>query len=98
MSILGQGINALFAKVLGNSLAPKRIFNAILHSLFSAAAELASLRHPRRPTSSGPLEERIPKAKSAMVAAAISQNLLTVDLPLKSDRISIPEFLGNLTE
>jgi hypothetical protein len=61
--------------VLGNSLAPNRIFNAILHSLFSAAAELAALRHPRRPTSSGSLEERIPKAKSDTVAAAISQNI-----------------------
>jgi hypothetical protein len=28
-----------------------------------------------RPTSSGSLEERIPKAKSDMVAAAISQNI-----------------------
>jgi hypothetical protein len=58
---------------LGNSLAPNRIFNAILHSPFSAAAELAPLRHPRRPTSSGSLEGRITKAKSSMVATAISQ-------------------------
>jgi hypothetical protein len=36
------------------------------------------------------LEERIPKAKSAMVAAAISQNLLIVDLPLRSDKIVLP--------
>jgi hypothetical protein len=61
--------------VFGNSLALNRIFNAILHSLFSAAAQLASLRHARRPTSSGFLEERIPKAKSDMVASAISQSL-----------------------
>jgi hypothetical protein len=60
---------------LGNSLAPHRIFNAILRLLFSAAAELAPLTHPRRPTSSGSLEEQTEKAKSSMVAAAISQNL-----------------------
>jgi len=35
----------------------------------------ASLRHTRHPTASGTLEERITKAKSSMVAAAISQNL-----------------------
>jgi len=60
---------------LRNSLASIQIFNAILHSLFSAAAELAALRHPRRPTSSGSLEERMSKAKSSMVAAAVSQKL-----------------------
>ncbi len=62
-------------KVLGNSFAPLQIFNAILHSLFSAAAQLAALKHTRRPTLLGSLEERIPKAKSSMVAVAISQNL-----------------------
>ncbi|NIO49109.1 MAG: hypothetical protein GTN73_06710 [Candidatus Aminicenantes bacterium] len=36
----------------------------------------ALLKHTRRPTPLGPLEERIPKAESSMVAAAISQNLL----------------------
>jgi hypothetical protein len=71
--------------VLGNSLAPNRIFNAILHSLFSAAAELAPLRHPRRPTSSGSLEERISKAKSSMVATAISQNIIQKGVPFDID-------------
>jgi hypothetical protein len=61
--------------VLGNSLAPNRIFNAILRSLFSAAAQLTSFKHARRPTLSGSLEERTPKAKSSMVAVAISQNI-----------------------
>jgi hypothetical protein len=63
-----------FELVFGNSLAPNRIFNAILRSLFSAAAELAPLRHPRRPTPSGSLEEQTSKAKSSMVAMAISKN------------------------
>ncbi len=33
-----------FELVFGNSLAPNRIFNAILRLLFSAAAELAQLQ------------------------------------------------------
>jgi hypothetical protein len=36
----------------------------------------ASLKHARRPTESDSLEEQIPKAKSSMVAAAISPNLV----------------------
>jgi hypothetical protein len=43
-----------------------QIFNAIPSSFFSAAAELATLKHPRRPTQSGSLEERFGKAKSSM--------------------------------
>jgi hypothetical protein len=53
-----------------------QIFNAIQHSLFSAAAELAPLRHTRRPTSSGSLEERMSKAKSSMVVAVICPKIL----------------------
>jgi len=42
--------------IFGNGLAPVQIFNAIPFSLFSAAAELAAHKHPRRPTQSGALE------------------------------------------
>jgi len=35
-------------KIFGNGLALVQIFNAILSSLFSAAAELAVLRHPHQ--------------------------------------------------
>jgi hypothetical protein len=54
-------------KVMGNSLAPIQVFNAFPSQPFSAAAELASLRHPRRPTSSGSLEGQLRKAKPSMV-------------------------------
>jgi len=58
-------------KIVGNGLALNQIFHAIPSSLFSAAAELTTLRHPRRPTQSGSLEERFGKAKSSMVASTI---------------------------
>jgi len=41
-----------------NGLAPNKIFYAIPSSLFSAAAELAALKHPRRPTQSCTLARR----------------------------------------
>jgi hypothetical protein len=48
----------------------------------------ASLKHPRRQTSSGSLEEQTAMAKSSMVASAISQNLFfsnpKIRLPLKN--------------
>jgi hypothetical protein len=44
--------------------------------LFSAAAQLASLRHARRPTSSGSLKEQTPMAKSSMVARPFPKTLL----------------------
>jgi len=55
-----------YSKVQENISALVQIFNAIPSSLFSAAAELAALRHPRRPTQSDSLEERFGKAKSSM--------------------------------
>ena len=58
-------------KIFGDAFAPNQIFNAIPSSLFSAAAELATLKHPRRPTQSDALEERIGKAKSSIVASGI---------------------------
>ena len=45
-----------YEKPIRDGLAPNQVFNAVPLPPFSAAAELASLRHPRRPTSSGPLE------------------------------------------
>ena len=63
-------------KIFGNGLAPVQIFHAIPSSLFSAAAELAALRHPRRPTKSGALEERFVKAKSSKVASSIPEYFL----------------------
>jgi len=55
-----------------NGLAPNQIFYAIPSPLFSAAAELAALKHPRRPTQSGALawrrlygEETVRKAERA---------------------------------
>jgi hypothetical protein len=46
-------------------------YSRLPSSLFSAAEELASLRHPHRPTLSDSLEERIGKDKSSMVASAM---------------------------
>jgi len=63
-------------KIFVNGLAPNQIFHAIPSSLFSAAAELAALKHPRRPTQSGALEERFGKAKSSMVASSIPEYFL----------------------
>jgi len=57
--------------IFGNGFAPVQIFHAIPSLLFSAAAELAALKHPRRPTQSGTLEERFGKAKSSKAASAI---------------------------
>jgi hypothetical protein len=54
-----------------NGLAPNQVFNAVPSQPFSAAAELASLRHPRRPARPGSLEGRLGKAKPSMVAPAI---------------------------
>ncbi len=68
---MGSISNSVIWRDFENNLAPHRIFNAILRSLFSAVAELAPLKHPRRPTLSGSLKERTSKAKSNMVAAAI---------------------------
>ena len=45
-------------KIFGEGLAPVQIFNAISSLLFSAVAELAVLKHPRRPTQSGALAWR----------------------------------------
>jgi hypothetical protein len=39
-----------------NGLAPNQVFNAVPSPPFSAAAELASLRHPRRPARPGSLQ------------------------------------------
>jgi len=47
-----------YLKVQENVSALVQIFNAIPSLLFSASAELARLKHPRRPTSWGPLEEQ----------------------------------------
>jgi len=58
-------------KIFGDAFASTQIFNAILSSLFSAAAELATLKHPRRPIQSDALEELFRKAKSSMVASDI---------------------------
>ena len=66
-------------KIFGDAFAPAQIFNAIPSSLFSAAAELAALRHPRHPIQSDALEERIGKAKSSMVASGISKYFLLSD-------------------
>jgi len=55
-----------YSKVQENVSALVQIFNAIPSSFFSAAAELATLKHPRRPTQSDSLEERFGKAKSSM--------------------------------
>jgi len=64
-----------FKEAFGNGFAPVQIFNAILSSLFSATAELALLKHPRRPTKSGSLVEQFEKAKSSTVASSIPKNL-----------------------
>jgi len=53
-------------KVQENVSTLVQIFNAIPSSFFSAAAELATLKHPRRPTQSDSLDERFGKAKSSM--------------------------------
>ena len=45
-----------FESSLWNGLAPIQVFNAVPSPPFSAAAELASLRHPRRPARPGSLE------------------------------------------
>jgi len=54
-----------------NDLAPNQVFNAVPSPPFSAAAELAPLRHPRRPARLGSLEGQLGKAKPSMVASAI---------------------------
>jgi len=59
--------------LLWDGRAPIQVFNAVPSSPFSAAAELASLRHPRRPAEPGSLEGQIGKAKPSMVASAISE-------------------------
>jgi hypothetical protein len=58
-----------------NGLTPIQVFNAVPSPPFSAAAELASLRHPRRPARLGSLEGRLRKAKPSIVASAISDRL-----------------------
>jgi len=58
-------------KIFGDAFAPNQIFNAIPSLLFSAAAELAALRHPRCPIQLDALEEHIGKAKSSKVASDI---------------------------
>jgi hypothetical protein len=68
----------MIKKIFENGLAPVQIFNAIPSLLFLAAAELAALRHPRRPTESGALEEQFGKAKSSKVASSILEYLLLV--------------------
>jgi len=47
-----------YQTVFGNGFAPVQIFHAIPSSLFSAAAELAALKHPCHPTQSGALTWR----------------------------------------
>jgi hypothetical protein len=59
-----------------NGLAPNQVFNAVPSLPFSAAAELAPLRHPRRPARPGSLEGQLRKAKPSMVASAIPDRLL----------------------
>jgi hypothetical protein len=54
-----------------NGLAPNQVFNAVPSPPFSAAAQLASLRHARRPARPGSLEGQLGKAKPSMVASAI---------------------------
>jgi hypothetical protein len=54
-----------------NGRAPIQVFNAVPSLSFSAAAELASLRHPRRPAKLGSLEGQLGKAKPSIVASAI---------------------------
>ncbi|UCC39830.1 MAG: hypothetical protein JSV96_18985 [Candidatus Aminicenantes bacterium] len=60
-------------RIFVNGFALIQIFNAIPSSLFSAAAELAALKHLRRLIKSGALEERFVKAKSSMVASSIHE-------------------------
>jgi len=55
-----------YSEVQENVSALVQIFNAIPSLPFSASAELAALKHPRRPTSWSPLEEQRAKAKSSM--------------------------------
>ena len=54
------------------------------------------LRHTRRPTSSDSLEEQIQKAKSSMVATAISQTSPSVikdlEMLLKNKKGTVPIF------
>ena len=80
-----QGINLMDSlpsclghdkKIFGDGLAPNQIFHAIPSSFFSAAAELATLKHPHRPTQSDSLEERFGKAISSMIASTIPEYFL----------------------
>jgi hypothetical protein len=75
-----------------NGLAPNQVFNAVPSPPFSAAAELAALRHPRRPTSSGSLEGQLGKAKPSMVASAIPdrpfKGFVTYSSPTQNGRDS----------
>ncbi len=83
---------------MGDGFVPHKIFNAILHSLFSAATELAPLKHTRRPTPSGSLKKQIPKAKSSMVTSSIPQNLMLSFLTgLVSFSYLVLKHLGRLT-
>ena len=81
-------------KIFGDAFAPTQIFNAIPSPLFSAAAELATLRHPRRPIQSDALEERIGKAKSSMVASDIPNISLSLATQNGRELIALDDGAG----
>jgi len=70
---VGESYERAFKRSLWNGRVPIQVFNAVPEPSFSAAAELASLRHPRRPAEPGSLEGRLRKAKPSMVALAIPE-------------------------